>query len=182
MASEYTPFSEIIIELKKLCDTKTTGTLFIATKKNRAAQVMIENGEIVFIYFAGKRGQKALSLMSEIQAGTFRFQAGKVISKRLPLPDTNAILQIFAGVVGQENLETKLAQSVPAAANSLNDTQKTILKECLAEYIGPMASIVCEDYFHSALDFMTIVDILATKISSVEQRDEFKERVMARIE
>ena len=182
MASEYTPFSGIIIELKRLCESRTTGTLFIATKKNRSAQVMIEKGEIVFLYFSNKRGQEALELMSTtIKAGTYRFQAGKVTSKRVALPKTSSMLQILAGVGGQNNSEMELVQRAPAGANALNYKQKTVLEECLAEYIGPIAAIVCEDHLDSAVDFSTAVDLLAAEISSIDQRGQFREKVMERI-
>ncbi len=181
MTQEYTPFSEIVIELKKICDSKTTGTLFIATKANRSAQIMIESGEIVFIYFFNKRGQEALELMSTIKAGKYRFQAGKVTSRREPLPKTSSMLKALAGMVGVSSLEIEIPQSVSGGVKLLNYKQKTVLKECLAEYIGPIAAIVCEDHLNSTVDFSTALDLLAGEISFADQREQFREKVLARI-
>jgi hypothetical protein len=48
--------------------------VFIATRDNHIAQIMLDRGEIVFIFFAGKRGQEALNLLTKIREGRFRFQ------------------------------------------------------------------------------------------------------------
>ncbi len=182
MTSEYTPFSGIVAELKKLCGNKATGTLFIATKKKRAAQIMIENGRIVFLYFSNKRGQDALMPMSKIQAATFRFQAGKVLSKRMPLPETSSILKILAGKSSRSGPVAKPPPpgGAPGAIKPLGDDQKAILEECFAEYIGPMAAIICKDIFKKKIDFSTAIESLAAKISSMDQRKEFKEKVLSR--
>lgn len=49
MTQDYIPFSEIVAEIKKLCAQKVSGTLFVATKANRSAQLILDKGEIVFI-------------------------------------------------------------------------------------------------------------------------------------
>jgi len=176
MTQEYIPFFEIVDELKKLCDNRNTGTLFVATKLNRSAQIMIDEGEIVYMYFYNKRGQEALELMATIKAGTFRFQEGAVTARRGPMPETSVILQ----TLGKANRKGGMQVSV-GGGSSLSRREKVTLEECLAEYIGPMAAIICEDHFGSVADFTTAVDVLAAEIPSVDQRGLFKEKVMARI-
>jgi len=176
MTQEYIPFLEIVDKLKKLCDSRQTGTLFVATKLNRSAQVMIDDGEIVYMYFYNKRGQEALELMATIEAGTFRFQEGTVTSRRGPIPETSIILQTLAKATDESGTPVSAG-----AGNSLSRREKATLEECLAEYIGPMAAIICEDHFGSVADFPTAVDVLAAEIPSVDQRGLFKEKVMAKM-
>ncbi len=179
MTQEYIPFSKIIFELTKLCNTKSTGTFFVATKSNRSAQIIIENGEIVFVYFYNKRGQEALELMSTIKAGKFRFQKGSSSKRRSVLPPTKLILELLAGAVGQSAMDIEMSQST--GRGSINQEQKTVLEECLAEYVGPIAAIICEDHLSMNVDFLTAIDLLAAEISSADQKTQFKKKVMAQI-
>jgi len=176
MTQEYIPFLEIVDKLKKLCASRQTGTLFVATKQNRSAQIMIDDGEIVYMYFYNKKGQEALELMATIEAGTLRFQEGKVTSRRGPIPGTSIILQTLAKATNESGTQVSAGAGSP-----LSRREKAILEECLVEYIGPMAAIICEDHFGSVADFPTAVDALAAEIPSVDQRGLFKEKVMARM-
>ncbi len=181
MAQQFIPFPQIVYELTKLSNTKVTGTLFIVTKAKKSAQIMIENGEIVFIYFANKRGQDALELMSTIKAGKFRFQEGSVTSRRSVLPPTKSILQTLAGMAGQSPMEMETLQAGLGGSSSLSQEQKNILEECLAEYVGPIAAIICEDHFSMNVDFPTAIDLLTAEISSADQKTQFRKKVMVQI-
>ena len=184
MTQDYIPFPNIVAEIKQLCARKVTGTLFVATKANRSAQLTLENGEIVFVYFFNKRGEEALELMSTIRAGRFRFQEGAV-SRRDPLPPTENILKSFlgGGLVGAEASESRpsapSAPSAPGGSGGLSREQKSVLETCLADYIGPMAGIICEDHLNSVADLSAAIDALAGEIPSAEQAEQFKAKVMA---
>ncbi len=181
MAQEFIPFSQIIFELTKLCNTKATGTFFVVTKAKKSAQIAIENGEIVFIYFSNKRGQDALELMSTIKAGKFRFQLGSVTTRRSVLPPTKSILQALGEMVGQSPMEMETLQPISGSSSSLSQEQKNILEECLAEYVGPIAAIICEDHFSMNVDFSTTIDLLTAEISSADQKTQFRKKVLAQI-
>ena len=101
MTQDYVSFSQIVSEIGRLSKQKTTGTMFISTRDNRSAQLMLDKGEIVFVFFSGKRGQDALDLMSSIGDGRFRFQEGGVIARRMQLPPTQTILENFSHGAGQ---------------------------------------------------------------------------------
>jgi hypothetical protein len=170
MTQEYIPFQEIVAELRKLCIQAVTGTLFVATKANRSAQLMLDKGEIVFIYFFNKRGKEALELMSTIRAGRFRFQEGAV-SRRTPLPPTDTILQSLADghKIPDQDIEEPISTGL-----GLSQEQKTVLESCLAEFIGPMAGIICEDHLDVATNLQAAVDALAAEIPSSDQAKKFK--------
>ncbi len=176
MTQDYIPFPEIISELKKLCTQRVTGTVFIATKANRSAQVIIDKGEIVFIYFFNKRGEEALELMSTIRAGRYRFQEGAV-TRRSPLPSTDAILQSLLS--GQKVTDQVVEKRLTGPG--LSQEQKNILESCLAGYIGPMAGIICEDHLGVASDLQAAIDALAAEIPSPEQAEKFRAMVLEKL-
>ncbi len=176
MTQDYIPFTEIVSELKKLCAQRVTGTMFIATKANRSAQLTLDNGEIVFIYFFNKRGEEALELMSTIRAGRYRFQEGAV-SRRSPLPSTNVILQ---SLLGEQKITNQVGENRPSGSG-LSQEQKTVLETCLAGFIGPMAGIICEDHLGAATDLHAAVDALVAEIPSSEQAEKFKLMVLEKL-
>lgn len=176
MTQDYIPFPEIVSELKKLCTQRVTGTVFIATKANRSAQVILDKGEIVFIYFFNKRGEEALELMSTIRAGRYRFQEGGV-TRRSPLPSTDAILQSLLS--GQKVIDQVTEQRLNGPG--LSQEQKNVLETCLAGYIGPMAGIICEDHLGVASDLQAAIDALVAEIPSPEQAEKFRVMVLAKL-
>ena len=180
MTQEYIPFPEIVAELRKLCIQAVTGTLFVATKANRSAQLILDKGEIVFVYFFNKRGKEALELMSTIRAGRFRFQEGAV-SRRTPLPPTDTILQslIDGHKISDQDIED--IEAPVSTGLGLSQEQKTVLESCLAEFIGPMAGIICEDHLDVAANLQAAVDALDAEIPSSEQAKKFKAIVLGKL-
>lgn len=179
MTNEYLPFAEIVKELRTLCGRRVSGTLFISTEANRSAQIMIDRGEIVFVYFYNKRGEEALELMSSVEAGRFRFQEGVLTTRRMALPPTEAILDML----GNSNRPGHVSsQGGTAAAAKLSEDQKTVLRDFLTEYIGPMAAIICDDHFGHVTSLQAAVEALAQEIPSPEQAADFKKKVSDRLE
>lgn len=176
MTQDYIPFTEIVAALKKLCGQRVTGTMFVATKANRSAQVILDRGEIVFLYFFNKRGEEALDLMSTIRAGRYRFQEGPV-SRRSALPSTDAILQSLSS--GQNFVDQAGEQQ--SIGPGLTEEQKNVLETCLAGYIGPMAGIVCEDHLGAAADLDAAIDALAAEIPSSVQAEKFRAMVVLKL-
>lgn len=178
MTQDYMPFPEIISALKKLCQERVTGTIFIATKKNRSAQLILDRGEIVFVYFFNKRGEEALELMATISAGRYRFQEGAV-TRRMDLPPTDVILQNLAGQSAGEQI--RVSSTAAAVGPGLSQEQKDVIESCLAGFIGPMAGIICEDHLGVAADLQAAIDALVTEIPSAEQAQKFKAMVMQKL-
>lgn len=172
MTQDYLPFPEIITALRKLSKERVTGTMFIATKANRSAQLIFDRGEIVFVYFFNKRGEEALELMSTITAGRYRFQEGRV-SRRMPLPTTDLILDMLAG---QDSGDNTPVQQGPSEVG-LTEEQKGVLESCLAGFIGPMAGIICEDHLGVISSLEEAVEALVTEIPSAAQAQKFRAMV-----
>jgi hypothetical protein len=174
MTQDYIRLPEIVAEIRQLCAQGVTGTLFVATKGNRSAQLMIEKGKIVFVYFFNKRGEEAVELMSTIQAGRYRFQKGSV-SRRDSLPSTENILQ---SLIGGQRVVDQVSEKL-SAGPGLSQEQKNILETCLAGYIGPMAGIICEDHLNVVADLPAAIDALVSEIPSPEHAEKFRAKVLA---
>jgi hypothetical protein len=179
MTQDFIPFPEIVSEIKKLCAERVTGTLFVATKANRSAQIILDHGEIVFLYFFNKKGVEALELMSTIRAGRYRFQQG-TDPRRSPLPSTNAIIQSLASGEKVADQGVQVSEK-PKTGPGLSDEQKNVLESCLAGYIGPMAGIICEDHLDTVTDIQAAIDALAAEIPSPAQAEKFRAMVQEKL-
>ncbi len=173
MSEDYIPFPEIVGELARLYRAKATGTLFVATDANRSVHVMLEKGEIIYLSYANKRGVEALDLLPSIAAGRYRFQEGRVCANRMQLPATAAILNLL-------RKNDRAAVSSPGAA-CLTQHQRNVLQDCLAEFVGPIAALVCEDQLGEAKDLRSAIDALSAEISSPSMAQEFQALTLSRL-
>jgi hypothetical protein len=143
------PYSQLLKVLTNLVDKKTSGTLFIRSDSNHAITIALNAGKIHAMYFGAKRGRKAIPLISEISAGSYRFEASDFIENSHDLPPTQEIL----GLLREPKAAGKAAttSSTPPAGKDkkVREEQKTILcqqlKALLSEHIGPIAEIIFDD-------------------------------------
>src|SRR5258708_15084844 len=68
------PHDRLIDELHALCVAGRSGTMFIITGENHAAQFVLRNGEIVYLTYRLLRGLDALPSMRIFTAGRGRLQ------------------------------------------------------------------------------------------------------------
>lgn len=177
MDSQYIPFIDLVKKIEELCLQKATGIFFIATKANRSAQIVLENGLIVFVYFYNKQGEDALELMLTIQAGRYKFQKNATSPRRSKLPPTEDILNFLLG----DDRKTEPPKKEEVIHSKLSDEQKQILETVLAEFIGPMAAIICEDHLDSAPDLAAAIEALSSEIPSPEQGEKFKTHIQTKL-
>ncbi len=180
MTQDYKPLKDIVDEIGRLHRSRVTGTLFVATGENKSAQILFEDGEITSIYFFNRHGREALEKMSTIKVGRYRFQEGFTpVRKRVDLPNTAVIIEKLEKLCGEES-SVKTVQS-PGSGGEISEEEKSVLEKCLVEYIGPMAAIVCEDYFHGEMELQEIVEKLALEIPSPQQAMKFREEVLKKL-
>ncbi|WP_457575954.1 DUF4388 domain-containing protein [Desulfomarina sp.] len=180
MTRDYKPLKDIVDEIGRLYRSRATGTLFVATGANKSAQILFKDGDITSIYFFNRHGRDALEKMSTIKVGRYRFQKGFTPGrKRADLPDTDVIIERLTGFCGVESPPETVRSSGPGGGISEED--KSVLEKSLVEYIGPMAAIVCEDYFHGEMDLQDIVEKLALEIPSPQQAVKFREEVLKKL-
>ncbi|MBU1567898.1 MAG: hypothetical protein KJ630_20020 [Proteobacteria bacterium] len=156
--------------------------MFITTRDNRSAQIMLDKGEIVYLFFSSKRGQEALELMSTIRDARYRFQEGGAVSRRMQLPTTWTILQALNNELGQVAAPAREpAEAKALVGKGLSAEQKSVLETCLVDCIGPMAAIICEDHFNYVGDLQAAIEALSGEIPSPAQVKKFREMVTERL-
>ena len=119
--------------------------------------------------------------MSKISDGRYRFQEGGVGLRRMQLPATQTILHVLGGGSGQVTSPAREQAERASLGNGLSAEQKSVLESCLADCIGPMAAIICEDNFQSAVDLHAAIEALAEEIPSPGQAKKFREMVAAKL-
>lgn len=162
-------FAEIVSVLKEHCAGKKTGMMYIATDANQSAQIVLNNGEISYIYFFNKRGDEALRLIPEIEMGRVRFSESPAPDLSCELPDTEEIIRYLSAAAG-----LRPTSEVTHAGGMLNNSQKMVLEEGLTLLIGPMAAIICEEHLAEDQDLATAIEKLAQEIPSQEQANHYR--------
>jgi hypothetical protein len=172
------PLPQLVTELATLCREGSTGTVFIATDDNRLARLSLNAGEIELISFHNKRGAEALALIPNIHAGRLRFDEGhKTATGTGGLPPTADILEFLSNSPAPD---TEIAPSAGRATHQhLTADDRRMIEDTLAEFIGPMASIVCEEHLDQATDLESALSKLAADIDDPAQANDFLAQVHA---
>ncbi|MFO1423165.1 MAG: response regulator [Candidatus Competibacteraceae bacterium] len=93
-------FDNLMQELRRLCQEKHSGTLFITTEENHSARFVLQEGTIVGITYRTKHGSDAIPFIKSITGGHYTF-AGKSVflsyseSNTVSLPGTPEILWLL---------------------------------------------------------------------------------------
>ena len=90
------PHDRLIDELHALCVAGRSGTMFIITGENHAAQFVLRNGEIVYLTYRLLRGLDALPSMRIFTVGRYRFQDEPVDRADPGLPPTPDLLALLS--------------------------------------------------------------------------------------
>jgi len=155
--------------------------VFIVTDDNQMARLNLNAGQIDFISFHNKRGRDALAMFLNIHAGRLRFEAGHTAEKAtLDLPSTANILEYLAKPAGAPGMPA--GSSAPKSKGvALSAAHRVMIEEVLTEFIGPMASIVCEEELNAAPDLESGLRRLAAQIQESSQAKDFLTQVHARL-
>lgn len=171
MSQNKTPFSHFLVELEALCGKQVTGTVYIATDKNQLAQINLDNGKIIGLSILNKSGAEAIPALSKVNTCSFDFMPSPASSSRMTLPSNAEIIFQLKGGGASAGAATTPAE------HELSDKNKTVLKETLAEYLGPVADMVCKKHLAHASTLEAAVSILAEQIPDSSDADQFKKSV-----
>lgn len=175
-------YAQLLSVLHRMVERKKTGTLFIRSNQNRLAVIAIESGAINFISYGAKRGLAAVPLIRDIEAGTFQITKSADTFDPCDLPETGEMLQLLG-----EEADTihELVQDIALTTASENsesfNTRATLKSLCslLENYLGPIASMVCEERLDTIgpqldiLELQRVVRELANEIDDPEEAQEF---------
>lgn len=177
----YSPFPDLIAQLRQFCQERRTGTLFIATEDNRLARIGLEQGQIVFLSFQTKRGADALPLMRQIKAGRARFEDGMITAvSKTPLPPTIEMLAYLNGAAAPAPSSGDEAPP-PNPPGAITPDKVAVLEAELAEHIGPLAGIICAEQLARHGDLAALVAALAEEIPDPGRAAQFTEQARRRL-
>lgn len=174
-------YRELISELKQLLSNRATGVMFISTLDNHAVHINLEKGTIIGCRFRFKRGLDALPLIMEMEAGHYSFNLGAPGPPDTALPPTDTLLQML----------TNTGHNTPAdmpiqGVTEITEVPEIIAKE-LAMYLGPIASVIVEDYLdeigpvRNSGTLQKLIKSVASEIADKRKRDEFTEAVINKL-
>jgi hypothetical protein len=182
MASSDIPYREIVAELRRLCANKSNGNFLVMNDDGALFQVGLREGEIVNVFFRGRRGKEALPLAASMKSGRPQFSEGVVLARGLPLPPTQEILDFLGGTRGPERFAPGrfVAPQSPPGTPLPADMVRA-LEEELAVFIGPVAAIVCAERLVSVSDLETALSSLSEELHVPSQVAQFRNGVLKRL-
>lgn len=172
--------NNLSVELKRLLQERLSGTLFISGENRRIAQIGLLDGNIVALSCLNKRGLEALSLIRQINPSWSQFIKGTSIAPDSILPSTADILNsLDSGVASASSGSPGTTKNLMPEIIS----QKTheILIETLAEFMGPVAPMICNKVLQQVRSLNSAIDLLAQEIPDRQLALEFKNRVRQKI-
>lgn len=179
-------YSKILEFLTGLVDSKSSGTLFIHSDCNHAITVALDKGHIIALYFGGRRGRKAIPLISKISSGSYRFDESKLVETSQDLPSTPELLNLLRSSAAA--VEFSHSAVSPAAGNeAIEEELKNILcqelKKLLAEHMGPIADVVFDDAASEVGDFCStpqltqdLINKLSEEIDDAGEVEQFRKK------
>ena len=183
---EFTPFVELLDRIAGFCAQGHTATVMLVSDDNRMAQIHLLGGRIIFILCRGRRGRDGLSIMRTMQRARMTLDRPSVAQNEPLEWSTEVILDYLYGSIDalpEGGAHTTLLPGIarrPAAvpsqasASVLSAEQRSVFETTLAKYIGPMAEIVCADYFDEVSDLRALAMNLAGEIPTPDQAAKFR--------
>ncbi|HEX7817064.1 hypothetical protein [Dyella sp.] len=192
MANDARSLTEILRELKALAVKKSSGFFFIATTDNHSCTIRMHAGTIEDVIYSRSRGDDAVQLLSHTQGGRGRFQPdpGSIGGGRSKLSQTaqNWLLGGFetGPLAGEDDPVQPVVQpavsradAAPVAGVIASPRQRRVIQEAALHYLGPIASIICDEAFESAVDIDGVIDIVAGNLGSADEGLRFRREVRA---
>lgn len=185
MASNERPFRDIVAELRRLCMNRSNGNYFVMSDDGALFQVGLREGEIVHVFFRGRRGKEALPQIASMKSGVPSFSEGPVLAARLPLPPTQEILDYLGATPLPSASPASTPAPAPAPGNPLGGqlpaATAAVLQEELTRLIGPFAAIICAERLTAAADLETALSVLSKELHTAGHAAQFRSSVLSRL-
>jgi hypothetical protein len=191
----YLEYDGLMKELQRRCDQGRTGTMFITTTHNHSIRFILHDGNITSCVYRVKRGFDALEKIKSMEGGTYRFADDVFTSMdELNLPPTDEILSSLARRASPSQSAAPAGapaarspgRARPAVSKGMADAIKVIQHE-LAMFLGPVASMYCEDYLDdegpvsNADDLRNMVSAMADEIGDPTKETVFKAQALGKL-
>ncbi len=148
---------DVTTELKKLCNKKATGYLFIVSDENQQASFGLIDGRIVSIRFRGTYGIEVISKISAMQNGRFRFDPDSLLFRKTKLPSNDEIIK---QVLGSHFAQPQKANDKPNNRELFNTPEKkAAVEDVLIDILGPIGGLL-SDSVQDSRSIKEVIDIL----------------------
>ena len=172
-------YGELIGEVRRLCAQRASGCVFITTSDNHAMRFEVRSGRIIALSFRQHTGAKALAAIKGVTGGRLRYSE-EVFERATQndLPPTPELLAAL-GAPGMAPADGNGAGD--ASAREHLARSRSVIESELAEYLGPMAPLVCQEHMALATDVDELVESLASELRDGAKAAGFRERVQKRL-
>ena len=188
--------------IEQLCESQSTGTIFMMTKTGVIAQIKVAKGDMVDIHYLTERGMKALAHIFEstkFSKVTFLPRGTPTLKRKSDpeLPSQQIIWEYIRGIEGniapKNEPRVKGVESIKAEV--IEDAHKekkiniaqviNIVSPEVTIHLGPMGAIICKRYFGNAKnqsEVLSALDKIANEIGDVVEREKFKRQMKRKLQ
>ena len=199
MTTKELTYQELISEIRRLSLDKRNGTIFITSTDGHIARIVLNKGTITYLIFdSDHHGSEAIPYIQGIKRARLQFVGGTFESyQAATLPSTEELFDQLSAVkiIPEKSsdflnstkikpiAETGSDFSTPTNFNKAIET----IKITLADYIGPIANVLCDDYIqtiklNNTKDYLIVmIKTLALEIEKTDEQEEFKKNIMTKI-
>jgi hypothetical protein len=187
---------QLIDELVRHCKERASGTIFFNLYTGESARMVLNEGVISWVAFEQLRGEEAIDALSQIREARFSFNPLlKLAIGKQQLPSTSKIVKRLY----KQIIDSSPTHNVPAVTGavllpnaqdavssdrpfSLDQVRLTLENEAV-EHLGPMAKLLCTDYFKSMPPYLShsqvrqLIGTLMRDINDERKGQLFMERV-----
>ena len=189
MTTELT-YPELISEIRRLSSEKQNGTIFITSTDGHIARIVLDQGTITYLIFDSNYiGSEAIPYIQTIKLARLQFVGGTFENSQAgTLPSTEEIFTQFLVKKVTPTAKKDTAKKDSKLPNS-TDFNKVIeyIQITLANYIGPIAQVICDDYLkqikpnNTKNDLTVMIETLALEINQPDEQEKFKNKIQEKI-
>lgn len=159
---------------EQICKEDHTGVFQIVTEKAEVLYLNIKDGKVVNLKYRTRKNKEALQGFGIIEKGKYTFYERKEVQEFPTVNEVPTNKEVLQYLLGQSTDSSSDSKKV-SIKKSLTDSVMIDLKKILANHIGPVAHIVCEEVFTKTTDVNTAINMLAKEIPAADPARAFKE-------
>jgi len=168
------PLNLVLRDLVALTRHRATGLFCIVTEENRFASIKLREGKLLEVMYRSQFNEPAIEMLSQVRVARATFQVGVVGALRHGAPGDAAVRWLLGGFEEQSNVALRPPPATTGKVNgSLTDVHKRVIEETATAFLGPIASVVCEDAFENVHDLDGIIREIGANIGDAEEAARF---------
>jgi len=174
--------TEVIEMIRALVTSNRTATLYIHTDKNHMVMVAVQGGEVITLSSGPRHGARAIPYLREMLSAVVRVDTNAIAYHTENVPPTRVLLSMLETETQQAPGAIGKRSSPSGSAGMEIEKVKTILSQLLAEYLGPIAPMACEQVLDPMGDSLNTarlraaVEQLAAEAGGPEESRAFTQR------